>query len=137
MKLFIRWCKFNAVGAMGMAVQLTALSIFTHWFDGQYVYATAVAVELALIHNFTWHVHYTWRDRNDSPLLRRFVRFHLANGMVSMLGNLALMPMLVGGAHLPLLMANCTAILCCSILNFCLGNQWAFAMEPDAAVEQL
>jgi len=47
--------------------------------------------------------------------------------LVSMLGNLALMRLLVGIAHIPLLAANCIAILCCSILNFCLGNNWAFA----------
>ena len=25
--------------------------------------ATAAAVELTLLHNFVWHLHYTWRDR--------------------------------------------------------------------------
>jgi putative flippase GtrA len=44
-----------------------------------------------------------------------------------MLGNLALMRILVNEAHLPLLAANAIAILCCSIINFCLGNNWAFA----------
>ena len=40
-----------------------------------------------------------------------------------MLGNLALMRILVDEAHMPLLPSNCIAILCCSIVNFCLGNQ--------------
>jgi len=30
-------------------------------------------------------------------------------------------------AAFPLLSANTIAILCCSIVNFCLGNHWAFA----------
>jgi putative flippase GtrA len=42
-----------------------------------------------------------------------------------MLGNLALMRILVHEAHMPLLAANSIAILCCSIVNFCLGNNWA------------
>jgi putative flippase GtrA len=81
-----------------------------------------------LLHNFVWHVHYTWRDRrDDSALLAQLTRFHLSNGLVSMLGNLALMRILVDGAHMPLLASNGIAILCCSIVNFFLGDNWAFA----------
>jgi len=28
-----------------------------------------------------------------------------------------------------LLAANCIAIFCCSIVNFCLGDYWAFAVK--------
>ena len=126
--MLIRWGKFNLVGAMGMVVQLTALALFTRWTDGHYLYASAAAVELALMHNFVWHLHYTWRDRCDeSTRLTKLVRFHLSNGAISMVGNLALMRMLVDKAHLPVLAANVIAILCCSIANFCLGDNWTFA----------
>jgi putative flippase GtrA len=112
---------------MGMVLQLAALAIFNRCAAGHYLYASAAAVELTLLHNFVWHVHFTWRDRrDDSALLSQFVRFHLSNGLVSLLGNLALMRILVQEARLPLLVANGIAILCCSIINFCLGNSWAF-----------
>ena len=133
MNTFIRWGKFNLVGAMGMVVQLTALALFDHWTPGHYLYASAAALELTLLHNFVWHLHYTWRDRRDrSMLLAQLVRFHLSNGLVSMVGNLALMRMLVHEAHLHLLAANSIAILCCSMVNFCLGNNWAFAVRTEA-----
>ena len=128
MNPFIRWAKFNLVGAMGMVVQLAALALFNRWTAGHYLYASAAAIELTLLHNFMWHLHYTWRDRRDgSARLRSFVRFHLSNGLVSMVGNVALMRLLVHGAHLPLLVSNVIAILCCSMANFVLGNNWAFA----------
>jgi putative flippase GtrA len=127
---FIRWWKFNLVGAMGMVVQLVALALLNRWTAGHYLYASAAAVELALLHNFVWHLRYTWRDRrDDSALLAQFVRFHLSNGLVSMLGNLALMRILVHEARIPLLASDCIAILCCSIVNFCLGDSWAFAVS--------
>jgi putative flippase GtrA len=130
---FIRWGKFNLVGAMGMVLQLAALALFNHWSVGHYLYASAAAVELTLLHNFVWHLHYTWRDRrDDSALLAQLLRFHLSNGLVSMLGNLALMRILVHEARIPLLASNCIAILCCSIVNFCLGNKWAFAARTQA-----
>lgn len=128
MSLFARWCRFNAVGAMGMAVQLAALALLNRWSGGHYLVSTVAALELTLVHNFLWHLRYTWRDRREaSSLAAQFVRFHLSNGMVSLLGNLALMPMLVGGARLPVLVANSIAILVCSLANFGLGHAWAFA----------
>jgi putative flippase GtrA len=130
----IRWGKFNLVGAAGMVVQLTALALFNRCFTSHYLAASAAALELTLLHNFIAHLHYTWRDRrHNSELLAQLLRFHLSNGLVSMLGNLALMRLLVGVAHLPLLASNIIAILCCSILNFCLGNNWAFAARSHAS----
>ena len=133
MNSLIGWCKFNLVGAMGMVVQLTALWLINRYVAGHYLVATAAAIELALIHNFVWHLHYTWRDRRDgASLLMQFVRFHLCNGLVSLLGNLVLMRILVHGANIPLLAANAIAILCCSVINFSLGNNWAFAARTQA-----
>ena len=128
MSTFLRWIKFNLVGAVGMIVQLAALALFNRCFAGHYLYASAAALELTLLHNFVAHLHYTWRDRRrHSELLAQLLRFHLSNGLVSLLGNLALMRLLVGVACLPLLVSNLIAILCCSLLNFCLGHHWAFA----------
>jgi putative flippase GtrA len=130
-----RWCRFNAVGALGMAVQLGALALLNRLLAGRYLFASAAAVELALLHNFTWHLRFTWRDRGVAPMqpqtqnriLPRLTRFHLSNGLVSMLGNLGLMRLLVRQARLPVLIANAVAILCCSLINFVLSDRWAFA----------
>jgi putative flippase GtrA len=128
MNTFIRWGKFNLVGAMGIVVQLAALALFNRWMAGRYLYASAAAIEITLLHNFVWHWHYTWRDRRDGATpARSLMRFHLSSGLISMLGNLALMQLLIHEAHLPLLVSNLVAILCCSMANFCVGNNWAFA----------
>lgn len=128
MNLFVRWCRFNTVGAMGMAVQLTALAALNRWTGGHYLVATVAALELTLLHNFLWHLHYTWRDRQDaSPAMVQFARFHLSNGLISLAGNLALMPILVTDARMPVLAAAAIAIFSCSLANFGLGHTWAFA----------
>lgn len=134
MSTFIRWLRFNLVGAMGMAMQLIALAVLNAWDPRHYLYATAVAIELTLVHNFIWHLHYTWRDRClRSEALGQFVRFHLSNGLVSMLGNLVLMRLLVQGLRMHVLAANSICILCCSIVNFLLGEHWAFAARTQTA----
>jgi putative flippase GtrA len=129
---FVRWSKFSLVGAIGMVVQLVALALISRWSAGHYLYASAAALELTLLHNFVWHLHYTWRDRRDgAALLDQLLKFHLSNGLVSLLGNLALMRILVHEARLPLLISNGIAIVCCSIVNFSLGNKWAFAAKKE------
>jgi putative flippase GtrA len=133
MSHFIRWWRFNLVGAMGMVVQVAALALFDRWAPGHYLYTSAAAVELTLLHNFVWHLHYTWRDRRGhSALLAQLVRFHLSNGLVSLLGNHILMRILVHEERLTVLAANSIAILCCSIVNFCLGNNWAFPLKRQS-----
>jgi putative flippase GtrA len=127
----IRWGKFNLVGGIGMVVQLAAFAFFNRLLADHFLYASIAAIELTLLHNFVWHSQYTWRDRrDDATRFRKLVRFHLSNGLISMIGNLALMHMLVERARVPLLLSNVVAILCCSIANFCLGNKWAFARAP-------
>lgn len=133
MKRLIRWGKFNLVGAAGMAVQLTTLALFNRMSAGHYLWATAAALELTLLHNFAWHLRFTWRDRRGtSGALGQCLRFHLANGAVSMIGNLALMRVLVEGLRMPVVPANGVAILSCSLVNFALGDQWVFG-EPHGA----
>ena len=132
-----RWGKFNLVGAMGMVVQLAALWAFNWGWAGHYLVATTAALEVTLVHNFVWHLHYTWRDRRDrSALPAQLVRFHLSNGLVSAVGNLVLMRILVGQTHLPVIPANAIAILCCSIMNFWLGNEWVFAARAQTWKEE-
>ena len=131
MNLFVRWCKFNLVGAIGTVVQLTSLALFERWMHIRYLAATAAAVELTVLHNFVWHLHYTWRDRLNPPgWPAQLIRFHLSNGLVSMLVNLTLMEVLVHSAHWPVLAANGIAIVGCSMANFFLGHLWAFAARP-------
>jgi putative flippase GtrA len=129
MNPWLRYWKFNLVGAMGMAVQLAALALLNRVAPGHYLYATAAAIELALLHNFVWHLHTTWRDRREGSAPMQLLRFHMSNGLVSLVGNLALMRILVHGAHMPLLAANLVAIVGCSVANFGLGNRWAFAAK--------
>ena len=123
----VRWAKFNAIGVLGMAVQLGALALLDRWMRGRYLIASGLALEVTLLHNFVWHVRYTWRDRcAEGSRLGQLVRFQLSNGLVSMIGNLVLIRLLVREARLPVLAANAVAIVCCSVANYCLGDRWAF-----------
>jgi putative flippase GtrA len=127
-----RWLKFNLVGALGIAVQLTVLLVLNSGFHLNYLLATALAVETAVIHNFLWHERYTWADRvhpSWQKSLPRLLRFNLAAGGVSIAGNLALMKLMVGLGHMNYLIANAIAIASCSLLNFMVSEEWIFEAE--------
>jgi putative flippase GtrA len=127
--------RFYAVGAVGIGVQLAALAIFKSGLGLGYLPATALAVEAAILHNFFWHERWTWADRTRSlPAGRvgRLVRFHLTNGAVSILGNLALMEALAGRMHVPYLAANAIAIALCSLLNFLAADRLVFRPLRDS-----
>jgi putative flippase GtrA len=124
-----RWVKFNIVGAVGVLVQLAGLWVLIHVFRCNYLVATALAVETAVVHNFLWHQRFTWADRvgqRGRETAVRFLQFNLANGSVSIVGNLLLMGVFVGGLHLRVLLANVLSILACSGVNFCLSEVYVF-----------
>ena len=131
----IRWLKFNAVGGLGIGVQLAVLLTLKSGFHLDYLLATAVAVEVTIVHNFLWHERYTWADRVQpswKTSLPRLLRFNLTTGGVSIAGNLALMKLLVGVGHLNYLAASGIAIVVCSLANFLLSEEWVFAREEES-----
>lgn len=132
MRLWVRWGKFSMVGALGVALQLALLGLFNRWMAGHYLFASAAAIEITLLHNFVWHLHYTWRDRQEPEArLGQLLRFQISNGLVSLLGNLAVMRLLVEDAHVPVVLSNLAAIALCSLANFWLGDRWAFAARTQ------
>jgi len=128
-KIGVRWLKFNAVGGIGIAVQLVVLLGLKDGFHLNYLLATALAVEAAVLHNFVWHEQFTWADRvipSWGGSLPRLARFNFTTGGVSIVGNLALMKVMVGMGHINYLAANVIAIALCSLLNFLLSESWVF-----------
>ena len=127
--ILLRWLKFNLVGGIGIAVQFAALFALKGIFHFNYLAATAVAVEAAVVHNFVWHEQFTWSDRVQASWRRslpRFARFNLTTGAVSILGNLALMKVMVGYGGMNYMLANALAIILCSLANFLVSEQWVF-----------
>jgi putative flippase GtrA len=126
---FWRWMKFNLVGGIGIAVQLAALAFFRSVLGLNYLWATALAVEIAVIHNFLWHERFTWRDRPSLHAwqsLIRLAKFNATNGAVSIAGNLLIMRLLVGQAHVNYVVANLIAVTICSVVNFLLSDRLVF-----------
>jgi putative flippase GtrA len=124
-----RWLVFNSVGAMGILVQTGTLLVLVSRVRLNYLLATGLAVEAAILHNFFWHEHWTWVDRvrrSNGFFIRRLVYFHLANGAISLAGNILIMRIFVEKLSLNYLPANMLAITLCAVINFFAGDRIVF-----------
>jgi putative flippase GtrA len=131
----VRFLRFNGVGLLGFALQLGVLAVLMR-LGVHYLAATALAVELAVLHNFAWHERWTWRDRAAGPRgpstslgagrRSRLWRFHASNGLISLAGNLLLMRLLVGLLGLSAVPANLLSVLFCSVVNFTASDRFVF-----------
>lgn len=139
-----RWVTFNVVGLMGVGVQLVALIMLHRWFDLDYLPATALAVEAAVLHNFLWHERWTWQDRipvDQTGTWARLCRFNLTIGTMSIVQNLVLMELLAGRLHMHYVVANLVGITICSVVNFFASDRLVFrrvlseAQSTDEATE--
>jgi putative flippase GtrA len=106
--------KFALVGLLGSALQLGLIAAGI---------ATPIAVEVAVLHNFFWHQLFTWRDRKGR-IAMRLVRFHVANGAISILGNSLLMYFFVDRLKIPVVPSGLASIAICAAINFRLADRW-------------
>ena len=122
----MRWWKFNAVGIGGGLVQLASLWLIERLAILPDALAVALAVEIALLHNFAWHEAWTWAGARPEDKWRRLWRFHIANGLLSIVTNTLLTWMFKQYFGWPLLLSNLAAMSATSVLNFLLASEWVF-----------
>jgi dolichol-phosphate mannosyltransferase len=122
-----RFIRFNAVGALGLGVQLAVLAALGQagW---PLVPATLAAVEIAVLHNFFWHERWTWADRRGGSRIDRLVRFHASNGLMSLVGN-AVLTWCFAALGLRVTLANLAAVASCAVVNFAAGDRLVYRRE--------
>jgi putative flippase GtrA len=131
--LLKRWIIFNSVGAIGILVQLGVLALLISKLHLNYLLATGIAVEAAVLNNFFWHENWTWADRakhSSIEFWRRFFYFHIANGILSIAGNIVLMRFFIEIIKCSYIQANVAAIAACSIFNFLAGDLFVYRRKP-------
>ena len=125
-----RFFRFNLIGLVGIVFQLALLWILTEIGVG-YLAASSAAIVVTVVHNFAWHWLWTWADRTPRvPPAIAFARFFMANGLVSLMSNLALMPLVAGRLGLPAVPSNLIVIAVAGVLNFGLADRVAFRAAP-------
>ncbi len=93
-----------------------------------YLVATAIALEAAVLHNYIWHCRWTFSTKDGAAVQAGSIwRFHLSNGLGALLCNLALMRVFTGSMGFKPIPSNLAAITLTSFLNFTLASKWVFS----------
>src|SRR5215472_11394711 len=112
-----RFGRFNLVGALGAGLQILLFYLLMKYFRMPEAAATPIAVEIVVLHNFFCHERFTWRDRRPGCFRRtstRLWRFHISNGLISLLGNTLLTYCLMEWLQSPALPAAFASIAICA-----------------------
>ena len=125
-----RWFKFQAVGAAGTCVQLGSLFLLRECLALNVLLAAAIAVEIAILHNFCWHRHWTWALADarlrSKPVAWQLCEYNLTCCLVSLVSNVVFtgLFMRVFGVHY--LIANLMAIAAVGVANFLTAELFIF-----------
>ncbi|MCP4573670.1 MAG: GtrA family protein [bacterium] len=129
-----RFLRFGIVGGLGVAVNLGMHALLYHVAGLPDFAARVLAIEVAVLHNFTWHRRWVWADRqNEAPSLAiQLLRYHLGTLLSSYIITLAAgwalmqvlpdMPVRETAGHLG-------GIGCGMVVNFLLADGWVFARK--------
>jgi putative flippase GtrA len=132
----MRFVRFNVVGAIGIIVQLALIWLLADVAGWRADAATAVAVTATVLHNFVWHLRWTWADRapRGRAVVSALARFALTNGLLSLAGNVAIVFALTDRWHVPAVGANAIAIVVCGVINYAAANVMVFTPASRATV---
>jgi len=117
----LRFLRFSIAGATGFAVQIAVLGALTSWAGVNYLAATAIAVEAAILVNYLWHERVTWKDRPAMTARERWLRlgkFNAMTSITSIVGSLMVTAVLVESFTLSPLDANVIAVVVLGFINF-------------------
>jgi putative flippase GtrA len=126
-----RFIKFAIVGAIGMVVDLTVLTISREVLGLPLSIAVAVGFTVAVISNFTWNRLWTFPESRQRPIAGQLVQFTIVNivGLgINELIVLGLHPLFLLATHDPLayLTAKVVAIGVVLFWNYFANRLWTY-----------
>jgi dolichol-phosphate mannosyltransferase len=119
--------KFCAVGASGYVVNLSVFAACVGLFDVHHLVAATAAFAVAVLNNFWWNRHWTFRARGGHAGFQamRFFTVSIAAFLFAAV-VLELLVSVAGVAEVP---AQAIAIVSATPLNFIGNKMWSFRIQ--------
>ena len=121
-----RILKFQAVALGGTVVNMGMLWLLKGHLQWPVLIAGACAIELAIIHNFTWHYFKTWKERvahSGKDFFIRLLRYNIVTASIDFLVNLTVLYVLTKYFNVYYLLANGFGMLAGPVLKY-LANEY-------------
>ena len=124
---WVQLMKFCAVGASGYVVNLCVFALCVEGLGMHHLAAATAAFVVAVLNNFWWNRHWTFRARSGHAGFQA-ARFFTVS-VVAFLFAASILELLVSVAELPALPAQAISIVMATPLNFIGNKMWSFALE--------
>lgn len=124
---WLQLVKFCAVGGSGYVVNLCVFAVGVELLDAHYLVAASGAFVVAVLNNFWWNRHWTFRARSGRAGFQA-ARFFTVS-VVAFLFAAGVLELLVSVAGLAELPAQAMAIVAATPLNFIGNKMWSFRIE--------
>jgi putative flippase GtrA len=126
-----RFLKFGSVGALGVVVNMAFYTLFHEYLEVEDYLSRIFAIEIAVLHNFTWNFFWTWKDRGRRvrSYFTRILRYHGSTFIASYL-----VPLLIGWLVNRILVSypfanyisHLTGIVAGMMVNYIISDLWVF-----------
>ena len=118
--------KFCAVGASGYVVNLCVFAVCVGLLDAHHLVAATAAFAVAVLNNFWWNRHWTFRARGGHAGFQA-ARFFTVS-IAAFVFAAAILELLVRVAGVPELPAQAISIIVATPLNFIGNKMWSFSI---------
>ena len=124
---WLQLMKFCAVGASGYVVNLCVFAVCVEVLDVHHLVAATAAFAVAVLNNFWWNRHWTFRAGGGRAGLQAARFFTVSVGAFVFAAEvLEVLVSVVGMSELP---AQAIAIIVATPLNFIGNKMWSFRIE--------
>jgi len=124
---WLQLIKFCAVGASGYVVNLCVFAVFVAALDAHHLVAATAAFVVAVLNNFWWNRHWTFRARGGHAGFQA-ARFFTVS-IAAFLFAAAVLELLVSVVGVAELLAQALSIVAATPLNFIGNKMWSFRIE--------
>jgi len=127
-----RILRFQAVALGGTVVNMGVLWFLKGQLHWPVVLAGACAIELAIIHNFTWHYFKTWKDRvshTGKDFFLRLLKYNGVTASIDFIVNLTVLYVLTKYFNVYYLLANGFGMLAGPVLKYLANEYLVFRLK--------
>ena len=124
---WVQLFKFCFVGASGYVVNLTVFAVCVKALSLHHLVAATAAFVVAVMNNFWWNRHWTFRARHGHAGFQAARFFAVSVG--AFVFAAAVLELLVSGAGISAVPAQAISIAAATPLNFIGNKMWSFAIE--------
>ena len=124
--------RFQLVGFGGSLINSSCLWLLHGLLNIDLLIAGAISIELAIIHNYTWHYFQTWKSRIKYKFSDYFVRlfkYNIITASIDFYINLGILCLLVSFIGIHYMIANLMAMTAGFLVKFIINETIIFKKD--------